>query len=49
MPVFVRTIQKRQGLHIGSPDEISFIKGWINAKQLLDNLKFLRQQIMVNI
>ena len=39
---FVRTIQKRQGLHIGSPDEISFIKGWINAKQLLDRSKIFK-------
>lgn len=36
---FVRTIQKRQGLHIGSPDEISFLKGWINSTQLLNRSK----------
>tara|TARA_B100000242_G_C43049252_1_gene490063 strand:- start:332 stop:1219 length:888 start_codon:yes stop_codon:yes gene_type:complete len=32
---FVRTIQKRQGLHIGSPDEISYQKGWIDKEQLI--------------
>jgi glucose-1-phosphate thymidylyltransferase len=32
---FVRTLQKRQGLQVGSPDEISFAKGWIDRDQLL--------------
>jgi glucose-1-phosphate thymidylyltransferase len=31
---FVRTLQDRQGLHIGNPDEIAFRCGWINADQL---------------
>ena len=31
---FVRTLQERQGLQIGSPDEIAFRQGWINADQL---------------
>ena len=33
---FVRAIQKRQGLHIGSPDEIAYQKNWINKSQLLE-------------
>ena len=37
--IFVRTIQKRQGLHIGSPDEIAYLKNWINKSQLLDRAK----------
>lgn len=32
---FVQTIQKRQGLQICSPDELSFKKGWIDSNQLL--------------
>ncbi len=31
---FVRTLQKRQGLQVGSPDEIAFGMGWIDAHQL---------------
>ncbi len=31
---FVRTLEKRQGLQVGSPDEIAFSKGWIDADQL---------------
>lgn len=32
---FVQTVEKRQGLLIGSPDEIAFLNGWIDKKQLL--------------
>ncbi len=32
---FVRTLQKRQGLQVGSPDEIAFFLGWIGRDQLL--------------
>jgi len=31
---FVRTLQDRQGLQTGSPDEIAFSLGWINRDQL---------------
>jgi glucose-1-phosphate thymidylyltransferase len=31
---FVRTLTERQGLQVGSPDEIAFRQGWISAKQL---------------
>lgn len=31
---YVRTLQKRQGLLVGSPDEISYKKGWISSEQL---------------
>lgn len=31
---FVRTLEKRQGLQSGSPDEIAFNMGWINVEQL---------------
>ena len=33
---FVRTLEKRQGLQTGSPDEIAFGQGWISAEQLAD-------------
>ena len=32
---FVRTLQKRQGLQVGSPDEIAFGMGWIGRDKLL--------------
>ncbi|EDQ03396.1 glucose-1-phosphate thymidylyltransferase, partial [Sulfitobacter indolifex HEL-45] len=31
---FVRTLSERQGLQMGSPEEIAFNKGWIDAEQL---------------
>ena len=31
---FVRTLEARQGLQIGSPDEIALAQGWISAEQL---------------
>ncbi len=31
---FVRTLQSRQGLQTGCPEEIAFSKGWIDATQL---------------
>lgn len=31
---FVRTMTERQGLQVGSPDEIAFRQGWIDANQL---------------
>ena len=31
---FVRTLTQRQGLQMGSPDEIAFARGWINADEL---------------
>ena len=32
---FVRTLTERQGLQVGSPDEIAFLAGWIDRDQLL--------------
>ena len=31
---FVRTLEHRQGLQSGSPDEIAFANGWISAEDL---------------
>lgn len=36
---FVRTLQERQGLQTGSPDEIAFQQGWISAAQLRDRAR----------
>lgn len=36
---FVRTIERRQGLKIGCPEEISFENGWIDAEQLRELAK----------
>ena len=32
--IFIRTIEKRQGTKIGSPEEISWRQGWIDDNQL---------------
>ena len=31
---FVKAIQERQGLRIGSPEEVAWRKGWINDKEI---------------
>src|SRR5690554_6087242 len=36
---FVKTVQHRQGLVISAPEEISYIKGWINKDKLLSSAK----------
>jgi glucose-1-phosphate thymidylyltransferase len=36
---FVRTLTERQGLQAGSPDEIAYSKGWIDANALLARSK----------
>lgn len=33
---FVRTLEERQGMQTGSPDEIAYAQGWITADQLTD-------------
>lgn len=40
---FVRTLQKRQGLQVGSPDEIAYSLGWINRAQLLERAELFRK------
>lgn len=36
---FVRTLERRQGLQTGCPDEIAFAKGWIDAASLSERAK----------
>ena len=36
---FVRTLERRQGLQTGCPEEIAFEQGWINADQLREQAK----------
>lgn len=36
---FVRTLEKRQGLQVGSPDEIAYFLGWIDRIQLSERAK----------
>lgn len=40
---FVRTLEKRQGLQVGSPDEIAYSLGWINRNQLLERAKIFEK------
>lgn len=37
---FVRTLQRRQGLHVACIEEIAYSNGWINKYQLLEYGKF---------
>ena len=36
---FVRTLTERQGLQVGSPDEIAYQKGWVAANKLVERAK----------
>ena len=36
---FVRTLTQRQGLQVGSPDEIAYQKGWVAANKLVERAK----------
>lgn len=36
---FVRTLERRQGLQTGCPDEIAFDRGWIDREQLAERAK----------
>jgi glucose-1-phosphate thymidylyltransferase len=31
---FVRTLTERQGLQVGSPDEVAYLNKWITKKQI---------------
>ena len=36
---FVRTLKERQGMQVGSPDEVAFRKSWISKEELLERAK----------
>ncbi len=40
---FVRTLQKRQGLQVGSPDEIAFRQGWIGPDALAERARLFEK------
>lgn len=40
---FVRTLEARQGLQMGSPDEIAFNQGWIDEEDLQERAKLFRK------
>ena len=40
---FVRTLQARQGLQVGCPDEIAFRAGWISSKELFKRAEIVRK------
>ena len=40
---FVRTLEKRQGLQTGSPDEIAYEQGWITREQLAERAELFHK------
>lgn len=40
---FVRTLEKRQGLQVGSPDEIAFEQGWIDGDHLKNRAEVFKK------
>ncbi len=41
---FIKIIEERQGIQVGSPDEIAYESGWIDA----DQVRFLAKPMMKN-
>lgn len=39
---FVRTVTERQGLHVGSPDEVSYRFGWITRRDFINRCKHFK-------
>ena len=37
---FVRTLTERQGLQVGSPDEVAYQMKWVDKTQIIERLKF---------
>ncbi|MCX7645673.1 MAG: glucose-1-phosphate thymidylyltransferase RfbA [Rhodobacteraceae bacterium] len=40
---FVRTLEERQGLQVGSPEEIAFLQGWIGREELAARAKLFEK------
>ena len=40
---FVQTIEQRQGLRIGCPEEVAWLNGWIDDTQLVELAKPLEK------
>jgi len=40
---FVRTLEKRQGLQVGSPDEVAFSMGWIDNEQMRERASVFKK------
>ena len=40
---FVRTLERRQGLQTGSPDEIAYEQGWISRAELEERATMFRK------
>lgn len=40
---FVRTLENRQGLQIGSPEDVAFQQGWIDADRMRENAEAYRK------
>ncbi len=42
---FVRTLQERQGLQVGSPDEIAYNQGWISREEVQERAKIFSKNV----
>jgi glucose-1-phosphate thymidylyltransferase len=42
---FVRTLEERQGLQVGSPDEIAYNQGWISRDELQERTRLFSKNV----
>ena len=40
---YIQTLENRQGLKVGCPEEISWRQGWITSEQLLKNAEKIKK------
>ena len=43
---FVRTLSERQGLQVGSPDEVAYKLGWINGVKAAMNIEEYKKKCL---
>ena len=46
---FIKTLENRQGVKIGCPEEVAWVNGWINNNQLENLAKPLIKVVMESI
>ena len=47
---FIESLQNRQGLLVGSPEEVAYNKGWLPKEKIIENIcKFNKSSYVKNL